>query len=712
MTEPTFDYTTEKLYYSLPDVFRTEDEEQSYTLKKWLSGIAGVQQGVRTLIERFSYVPPEDGDGYRTSDLVDPETADPAWLSWLAQLVGVQLSTTLSVPDQRTQIEESVLGIKAGTKDAIAAAARTVLVGEKSVKVFDHSDNISIGTASQWSICLLTKDSETLKNAVPVDQSTFSSTNGWNSNSWFVNRVGNATWTTTGMTASTGTTNPLLASYDTFSGSGNTYVSATATPGVSYEGSVMLRCSDGLATTATLDLVFLNGTTQVGISTAPVSGLNTNWKQFRVSGVAPASTTAVRLRLTRAATGVLEVSNKSIAPGTNTVYFDSTFAGTSVEDSSGSTLPIVNYWRNASFDVAGGYNVANGTLTVTGDRFRYGTSAGLFTITATSPTLSPNQAMPVFEGETAYASVRMMAGQSSGQVRMELRFTLANGTTSSVFGSWTNTSDSDFVLYSVTGTAPANAKSVSVYVAWDNIVGNAYYVDGGYFVRTINNVGYFDGNMTTATWSDANHANAIAYLNSALPANIVKETFVPDSNALRIPAYATGMVLRSTMNLSRAGMTVSASDPWTFMLSAYALQAGSYTLVFTAVHYNSSGTETGRNSVAYMLTSAMSPVNMSMTVTTPASTTQTRLRLYVYGAQMGDTFGVARAGGRLGQVTDWVAVTADPVAAVIKAGAKPAGVILYTQQFSASWSAIEAALPTWADWEGKTWGQIEEIGLP
>lgn len=52
-----------------------------------------------------------------------------------------------------------------------------------------------------------------------------------------------------------------------------------------------------------------------------------------------------------------------------------------------------------------------------------------------------------------------------------------------------------------------------------------------------------------------------------------------------------------------------------------------------------------------------------------------------------------------------------PKAEVIRLGAKPAGIILHESTFDTTWAAIEAALPTWGDWDTKTWTQIEEEGL-
>jgi hypothetical protein len=48
--------------------------------------------------------------------------------------------------------------------------------------------------------------------------------------------------------------------------------------------------------------------------------------------------------------------------------------------------------------------------------------------------------------------------------------------------------------------------------------------------------------------------------------------------------------------------------------------------------------------------------------------------------------------------------------AVVDLGAKPAGVRLWVHPFSTPWAVLEAGLPTWADWDGLTWQEIEEFG--
>lgn len=58
--------------------------------------------------------------------------------------------------------------------------------------------------------------------------------------------------------------------------------------------------------------------------------------------------------------------------------------------------------------------------------------------------------------------------------------------------------------------------------------------------------------------------------------------------------------------------------------------------------------------------------------------------------------------------------TPDPgvvLGAVLRKGVKPAGAVLWHKSYNASWATLQADRPTWADWNGKTWTEIEETGL-
>ena len=55
---------------------------------------------------------------------------------------------------------------------------------------------------------------------------------------------------------------------------------------------------------------------------------------------------------------------------------------------------------------------------------------------------------------------------------------------------------------------------------------------------------------------------------------------------------------------------------------------------------------------------------------------------------------------------------AEVLAVIARKNAKPAGVELFHGMYEASWDAVEAEFPTWADWEAAgSWDAIQDAGL-
>src|SRR5262249_13772648 len=98
---------------------------------------------------------PVDADPFET--LLDPARCPPWALPWLAQLVGLRLPTTLSVPDQRAFIS-ALASHNRGTPAALEAAAGLFLTGNKTV-YFPERD--PTGTDPAYTLEVVTLDNET-----------------------------------------------------------------------------------------------------------------------------------------------------------------------------------------------------------------------------------------------------------------------------------------------------------------------------------------------------------------------------------------------------------------------------------------------------------------------------------------------------------------------------------------------------------------------
>lgn len=103
------------------------------------------------------------------SDLVDPQAAENEWLLWLAQLVGVRLHPELTSEERRDAIRYAASGFRAGTKRAIADAAKSELSGTRYARALAHSTPDALGTATEWDVTVITRESETADSQAVLD---------------------------------------------------------------------------------------------------------------------------------------------------------------------------------------------------------------------------------------------------------------------------------------------------------------------------------------------------------------------------------------------------------------------------------------------------------------------------------------------------------------------------------------------------------------
>jgi hypothetical protein len=161
--EPAFSTFVERLYDALPEHYRTADEAQNWALKRYLALLGDQAGAVEILLDRANFFPKDEaGAPGDTSDLVNPDFADAAWLEWLAQLVGARVEPKMTEQEKRDAIETASSGWRAATKAAVEDAAKTALTGTKHAEVKDHSTDVSaVGAAGQWDVLVVTRTSET-----------------------------------------------------------------------------------------------------------------------------------------------------------------------------------------------------------------------------------------------------------------------------------------------------------------------------------------------------------------------------------------------------------------------------------------------------------------------------------------------------------------------------------------------------------------------
>ena len=182
---PVFSTTTERVYDKLPDVYRETDEQNDYQFKKYISSICDVLGDVDLLVERLRYrsqIELEMRKRYAqrfstytqpdrvanapilgsTSDLVDPRSANSAWLPWLGQLVGVYIDPNMQDFDARDAIYYASSGFRAGSKNALEKAARSVLTGSRYAVALPHTKVVDgqLIPGSTWDVTILTRADE------------------------------------------------------------------------------------------------------------------------------------------------------------------------------------------------------------------------------------------------------------------------------------------------------------------------------------------------------------------------------------------------------------------------------------------------------------------------------------------------------------------------------------------------------------------------
>lgn len=180
---PHMSTLADRLYQRLPEVYRTLDAVTSeWALKRYIAGLTVTAGAVDDTIVAFAGdrpVGPAAPEPWalrpdqlvvwranrlsRASALGDPTQADPAWLPWLAQLVGARLDPAASVTERRDTIRYATSGWRGGTRQAIADAARSALTGTQYARIEPHSKapTGSLEAGSVWDITIVTRASET-----------------------------------------------------------------------------------------------------------------------------------------------------------------------------------------------------------------------------------------------------------------------------------------------------------------------------------------------------------------------------------------------------------------------------------------------------------------------------------------------------------------------------------------------------------------------
>lgn len=148
---------TRRVLDQLPQAVRVSGGD---TLRTYLGSIGDQVSDVLRVAERIDYTPPDEGGPPGdTSDLLDPQGADPAWLPWMAQLYGIPLPGSLTEQQRRNLVADWRGRRHAGSKQSMVDAVRAILTRNQMVRVIDHAT--ATGPGTRWDVLVVTLKAET-----------------------------------------------------------------------------------------------------------------------------------------------------------------------------------------------------------------------------------------------------------------------------------------------------------------------------------------------------------------------------------------------------------------------------------------------------------------------------------------------------------------------------------------------------------------------
>lgn len=147
MPEPVIGDYGEALYEELEPIHHDVDEDNGWSLRAFLGGLAAPHDVVRA-------VAIDETDKPALSALYDPDRCPAAFLGWLAQHMGVRLPVGVSEATAREMIKNPA-GLQRCSTEALIAAVKLTLTGDKHVGFVERQDD------SFWKQLLVTRPAET-----------------------------------------------------------------------------------------------------------------------------------------------------------------------------------------------------------------------------------------------------------------------------------------------------------------------------------------------------------------------------------------------------------------------------------------------------------------------------------------------------------------------------------------------------------------------
>lgn len=139
MSEPDYSDMTKVFYSRLPDVYRDEDAFQDHHLKKYIDSFCAQLQKVVDVYNRIDLtIESEGGQVGDSSDMLNPNAADKAWLEWIAQTLGITI--TFTNPTE-AKVRDSIMPVvKKHTIAGLEQLAAAYLTNQRRVRIVEGKE--------------------------------------------------------------------------------------------------------------------------------------------------------------------------------------------------------------------------------------------------------------------------------------------------------------------------------------------------------------------------------------------------------------------------------------------------------------------------------------------------------------------------------------------------------------------------------------------
>jgi hypothetical protein len=210
--------------------------------------------------------------------------------------------------------------------------------------------------------------------------------------------------------------------------------------------------------------------------------------------------------------------------------------------------------------------------------------------------------------------------------------------------------------------------------------------------------GYFDGSVIGYEWIGAGHSSVSRAKTGIKAVNVSQPGFY-SGTALALTSTGPGRLELELIDPKSVTGSVDYTVDLKVMKTSNSV--GKMYLEYLPSGESTIATDTLANEI----------IVHNQHTTIPSGKTDATIKYTLYGVDPGTSLYINEAGLTQGTTYGWVAESVDPVEAIVNAGAKPAGLVLWHVTFTTTWDIVEAELENWDEWDTLEWDAFEMLGL-